>query len=521
MKKSKSGAVFVAAGILISRLAGLLRESLVAHYFGNSAIADVFRAAQRIPNFLQNLFGEGSLSASFIPVYSYLLKQEEKQARAVAQTIFTLLFLMVAVLVALGVSFSTVFIDLIVPGFEGEKRQMSIDLVRIMFFGTGVLVLSAWCLGIQNSHRRFFLSYFAPVLWNACIIFGLFYFGSRQSQADLAYSAAWCLVVGCFLQFLIQVPTTYRLLGGIRFRFLVKDPNVKTISRNFLPAVMGRGVVQVSAYMDSMLTSFIGNGSLAALTCAQTVYLLPVSLFGMSIAAAELPTMSEGHESLSMAEHLSNRLRQSLERVAFYIYPSAFAFLFLGDAVVGLIYESGHFLRKDTITVWMILGAYGIGLIPNVQSRLFSTVFFALRDTKKTFYTSLIRVVLSTSLGVFFCFYLFKKLDISVEQKTMGLAMAATIGAFLEWTLLKWNLRKVGVVVEQKLIYQLQICGCAIAACIAGWICKLALEHAPRVVGNFSVLVSFAITYFLVAHYFKVPEARSFINKVKARFKKA
>ena len=170
----------VAAGILLSRIAGLVRDRVFAHYFGNSDAADAFRAAFRIPNFLQNLFGEGVLSASFIPVYANLLAREEREeADRVASAIFCLLSLVVSSLVLIGVLATPLLIDALAPGFDGTKRELTITLVRILFPGAGLLALSAWCLGILNSHRRFFISYTAPVAWNLVMIASLIGFGGH------------------------------------------------------------------------------------------------------------------------------------------------------------------------------------------------------------------------------------------------------------------------------------------------------------------------------------------------------
>src|ERR1700752_3913590 len=172
-------ALLVAAGILLSRLAGLIRERVFAHYFGNSDAADVFKAAFRIPNFLQNLFGEGVLSASFIPVYANLLAREDKEeARKTAGAVAALLALSTSLLVLLGVLAAPWLIEAIAPGFHGEKRELTILLVRILFPGAGLLVASAWCLGVLNRHRKFFLSYTEPVLWNLAMIAGMLAFGA-------------------------------------------------------------------------------------------------------------------------------------------------------------------------------------------------------------------------------------------------------------------------------------------------------------------------------------------------------
>ena len=207
-QSSGSPAFAVATGIMLSRVAGLVRERVLAHYLGILPAADAFRAAMRIPNFLQNLFGEGVLSASFIPVYSRLLAAgDEKDANAVASVIGSLLAVLTSALVALGILGAPLLIDAIAPGFSGETRLLTITLVQILFPGVGALVMSAWCLGILNSHGKFLLSYSAPVLWNLFIIAGLFIFGHTKSLSMLVVYTAWCSVLGSLAQLLVQVPT--------------------------------------------------------------------------------------------------------------------------------------------------------------------------------------------------------------------------------------------------------------------------------------------------------------------------
>src|SRR5579862_2382677 len=189
-RRSRGAAALVATGILLSRISGLIRDRVFAHYFGNSDAADAFRSALRIPNFLQNLFGEGVLSASFIPVYAKLLAEEkQEEAGRVAGAVFSLLALVRSVLVLAGVVATPYLIDAIAPGFKGETRRLAIQLVRIFFPSAGVLVLSAWCLGILNSHRKFFLSYISPVMMNLAIIVALIWFG-RSDLPRLAVYAA-------------------------------------------------------------------------------------------------------------------------------------------------------------------------------------------------------------------------------------------------------------------------------------------------------------------------------------------
>src|SRR5438132_10818660 len=195
-------ALMVGAGILISRIIGVVRQRVFAHYLGTSDAAGAFSAAFRIPNFLQNVFGEGALSASFIPVYANLLARgDKKEASRVADAVLTLLALTTSIVVLIGVLTTPFFVGLFAHSFSAAARELTIQLVRILFPGAGLLVLSAWCLGVLNSHRRFFLSYSLPVVWNLAIIATLVLFGNRKDQFHLATFTACGSVVGSALQF--------------------------------------------------------------------------------------------------------------------------------------------------------------------------------------------------------------------------------------------------------------------------------------------------------------------------------
>src|SRR5689334_10611665 len=303
-------AFFVGAGILISRIVGLIRQRIFAHYFGSSGEGDAFSAAFRIPNFLQNVFGEGALSASFIPVYAKLLAQEdEEHAGRVANAVFGILALVTSVIVLVGVLATPYIVTAIAAGFEAERRELTITLVRIFFPGAGLLVLSAWCLGVLNSHHRFFISYTAPVAWNVALIFCLIFFGSHVDLSSLAVATAWGSVAGSALQFSVQLPTVLRLIHHFRPALAFASEHVRQVIRNFFPVFFSRGVVQISAFVAALLASFLGEGAVAALTFAQSLYPLPVSLFGMSVSAAELPAMSK---SLGTVEVVAEKLRHRL-----------------------------------------------------------------------------------------------------------------------------------------------------------------------------------------------------------------
>ena len=397
--------MLVGIGILASRLMGLVRERVFAHYLGNAEAAAVFKAALRIPNFLQNLFGEGVLSGSFIPVYAQLLgKKDAEESDRVAGAVFGLLTLATGVLVALGMLATPLFVDVIAPGFEGGERDLAIRLVRILFPGTGFLVLSAWCLGILNSHRRFLLSYLAPVVWNVVIIATLLAVGGRYSQGGRAAEEAltewlaWGVVLGSFLQFAVQVPTVMRLLGRFRPALSLASASVRQVLKNFGPVVLGRGVVQFSAWVDTAFASLISNRALSSLLYAQTIYLIPVSLFGMAVSAAELPEMARatGEGEAEAHAKLRTRIDAGSRRIAFWVVPSAAALLFLGDLVSGALLQTGRFSAADSRYLWYLLMGAAVGLVASTVGRLYASAFYALKDPKTPLRYAVVRVSLGT-----------------------------------------------------------------------------------------------------------------------------
>jgi putative peptidoglycan lipid II flippase len=518
-KTPLSGANLVAAGILLSRVSGLIRERVFAHYFGNSDSGDAFKAALKIPNFLQNLFGEGVLSASFIPVYAGLLAQgAEEEAGKVAGAIASILALLVSFLVLAGVLATPLLIDLIAPGFHDEKRELTIRLVQIFFPGTGLLVMSAWCLGILNSHRKFFLSYAAPVLWNFAIIGALVIFGGRMAQSNLAITAAWGLVVGSALQFGSQLPVALKLIKGFRPNLAVQLKSVQMVITNFLPVVVSRGVVQVSAYIDSVLASFLPTGAVSSLAYAQTIYLLPISLFGMSISAAELPHMSSASGTVEeISAFLRGRVDSALRQIAFFVTPSIVAFAVLGDVVVSAIFQSGAFTRDNTLYVWGVLAGSTIGLLSATMGRIYSSAFYALKDTRTPLRFAVIRVVLTTILGLIFALYLPKILGLSPSWGTAGLTSSAGLAGWVEFLLLRRGMnRKIGRTGIQVSL-QLRLWASALGAGVVGYGIKVALGHRHPIVDAAIILGAFGMIYFAATLAFGINEARGVLNRIRRR----
>jgi putative peptidoglycan lipid II flippase len=524
--KPRLASSLIAAGILLSRISGLIRQRIFGQFFGTTLYADVFSAALRMPNALQNLLGEGTLSASFIPVYSELLEEgREEDAGRTAGAVFGLLLVGAGLLSLLGILLAPVLVSLLSPGFEGERRELTIEVVRIIFPMTGLLVLSAWALGILNSHRKFFVPYVAPVLWNGAMISALIFFGGRISLNRLVVALAWGALIGGALQLAIQLPWVLKLEKRLRPSLDHRLASVREAIRNAGPAIAGRGVVQLSGYVDLLLASLLAHGAVAAIGYAQTLYVLPVSLFGMSVAAAELPELAR--KRLGAVGELRARTNAGLERIAFFVVPSFVAFATLGDAVVGALFQTGEFDRSDTLLVYLTLMGFSIGLVASTGTRLFSSTFYALRDTRTPARFAMVRVTVAASLG-FLLMIQFEPIPalgigagvlggLNIDGQALGavgLATGSGIAAWIEWTLLRRRLRdRIGPVGAQ-LSTILKMFLAALVAAAAGWGVRLGIGGVGPLIQGVLVFSVYGLIYFLITSMLKLSETEMLRRRV-------
>ncbi len=520
-KHTGAAAALVAAGILGSRVLGLIRNSLIARYLGTTVAADAWTAAFKIPNVLQNLFGEGALSAAFVPVYARLLGAgDDREAERVAGAVAAILGLTIAVFVLVGVLAAPLLIYAIAPGFTGERRELTIVLTRILFPGAGLLVLSAWCLGVLNSHRKFLVSYSAPIAWNVVLIAALVWWGRMPDKATVVGRLAWASVVGSLLQFAVQLPAVRGLVPGLRLAFDSASANVRDVLRNFGPAFVSRGVVQISSYVDQFLTSFLPNGMVAVFGFATTLYVLPVSLFGGSVSVAELPEMSrataEQHETGGL---LRPRLDAGLRRIAFLVVPSAVAFLALGDVLTSVVFQHGHFTATDSVYTWAVLCGSAVGLLAGTLGRLYSSTYYALRDTRTPLRFATIRVALTTVLGVVFAFGVPRWFGLDPRWGAAGLSASAGMAAWVEFTLLRSQLNARIGATGLPARFTITLWGLAVASAALAVLVQTGTAHWGRMAGGIVVIAVYGGAYLGGAMLLRVPEAHGILSGFARRFR--
>ena len=494
-------AISVGGGVLLSRLTGFARDVVIGAFFGTGTALSAYYAALRIPNVIRNLLGEGTLSASFVPVYSSLLEEDPAKARRLARSVLGVVVGLASLLSALGVLLAPLLTRLVVPGWGSEAAALATSLVRILFPMAGVMIVAAWCLGVLNSHRRFFLPFAAPMLWNLAQIGGLFV-GEWAGWSSLVHVLAWSTLVGSVLQLGVQLPEARRLVGELRPSLDWSWEPLRRVVRNAVPVISSQGVFQVSSLLDVVLASALPTAAVGGLYYAQRLAYLPLSLFGVSVATASLPEMSRD----TAAPALRARLRDGFFQILWFVLPSSVALILFGDLITALLFQRGAFGAGSTALVAAILLAYGLGLVATSSVKLFASGFHAMQDTLTPLKYTAVSVALGVGTGAALMFWLRARGMGAVA--VAGLIAGGAVGGWTNLVLLWRGLRReVGALFGRaELVRVVRIGAAAAGAGAAGHLARgwLAARMPPDdLAGRAAVLagtlLAAGVPYLLVA----------------------
>jgi putative peptidoglycan lipid II flippase len=507
--------------MLLSRIAGLVRQSVFAAYVGNGPAADAFNAAFRIPNVLQNLLGEGAVSASFVPVYTRLRAEgRHDDAAKLAGAVAARLLALTVMLVALGVVAAPWLTAVIAPGFTGPRAALAVTLVRVFFPAIGFLVIAAWALGVLNSHKRYFLPYVAPVASSAVVVAALLYTGRAAGHDTLAHVAAWATLAGAAAQLVVQLPSALGLVrgGGLT---LARNPDADSVAALAGPSVLSRGAAQLSAYVDQVLASFLPEGCVATLAYAQTVYLLPVSLFGASVSTAALTEMSSltGTEA-EVNQRLVVEIDRGQRRIALFVVPSSVALVAHGGAIATLLFQRGAFSAHDARAVWAALAGASVGLVGQTFARLHVSAFNALRDTRTPARVSTLRLMLTAGLGALGALVVPRVLGVSPHWGTFGLTVTAGLAGWVEYLALRRALHCRLGAHGAPAWWVARLWLLAGVAALVAYGCSRYMKATPATPPWFSALatlVVFGLTYGVLALLSGVEEVRALARRLRWR----
>ena len=423
-------ATTIGMGTLLSRIVGFLRDTVIANFFGAGMAADAFFVAFRIPNLWRRLVGEGSLTISFIPVYTeYLTQKSEEETRKVTHIAFTMAGVILSILTLLGILFSPILIKIIAPGFIQipEKFQLTVTLNQIIFPYLFFMGLFALCMGILNSQRHFFAPAIAPIFLNISIIVSVFLF--YHTFKIPVMTLALGVLAGGVIQFLFQIPFLWKRRITFRFNFNFRHPAIKRMGLLMVPGLIGTAVYQINVFIDTIFASFLPSGSVSYLFFADRLMEFPLGIFAIAIGMASLPSLS-GLASQGKMEELKETLSFTFRLASFISVPAMVGLIALKTPIVNLLFQRGLFDYSATEKTAFALLFYSVGLWAIAGARTIVPAFYSLQDT----WTPLKIALICLGANILFIGILIFPL------KHGGLALATSLSSTLNLILLFWKL---------------------------------------------------------------------------------
>ncbi len=374
----------MSVSVFLSRILGLVRDQVMAFCFGTTLLNDAFVVGFKIPNLLRSLFGEGALSASFVPIYNEIGIREERQGQiSFALQVLGILTVFLLALTAVGIIFAPWIVKLIYPGLAEQTYRLAVILTRIMLPYLLWIGLSSTLIAILNSHDRFFMTGLSSGLLNVGMILSLvvprFVFGIEG--VALVRWAAWGVFGGGFLQTVINFPYLKQLGYPLRMFFRFGGEALRTLWRRLIPSLIGVGIREINLIADSLMASFLAVGSISALEYGNRLFQLPLGIFAISTGTALLPSYSRSVTRNDFDE-LSRHLRFASVSLAYVLLPVTTLILVLGGDLVQVLFQRGAFDAKATLWTTQALIFYSLGLVFFGLNQTLTPLFYANKDTR-------------------------------------------------------------------------------------------------------------------------------------------
>jgi putative peptidoglycan lipid II flippase len=426
------GASVVGSATLLSRVFGYVRDFLTAFFFGAGLEADAFFVAFRVANLLRRLVGEGALTSSFVPIFTDELERRGRaEAAKLASRVFTLFFLILVALSALGMAFSTEIVRVLSPGFETdpEKFALTAGLTRWLFPYMVAIGMVALSMGVLNSLKHFAAPALSPVLLNAAMIAAMLVLSPALDVP--IYSLVYGVIIGGCLQFAMQLPFMRSRGFMPRPAFGFSDPAIKKIFTLMGPAAIGVGVYQLNIFVTMYFASSLPEGSVSYLYYSSRLMELPLGVFAVAIATAALPALSE-HAAKGETAEFKTSLAFALRLVNFVTIPATIGFIMLSSPIIEVLFQRGEFGANNTYGTAYALWFYALGLVPVAATRVLVSVFYAMKDTR----TPVVAAFLALVGNVIFSIALMGPMTHG------GLALATTLAACVNFAFLFYLLRR-------------------------------------------------------------------------------
>jgi putative peptidoglycan lipid II flippase len=509
-----------AAGIvgystLLSRIVGYVRDMVIAYFFGASAETDAYFVAFRIPNLLRRLLAEGSLTVSFIPVFTeYLEKKSREEAKRVSDITFTLLFMVLILVSIVGILLSPFIIKLFASGFKDETFNLAVKLNQIMFPFILFVSLSALVMGILNSLNYFFAPAFSTVIFNVVSIAVIFL--AYQRLRTPVFSLAIGVIIGGFIQLIFQIPFLKSRGFLFAFRKNLRHPAAKKIALLMAPQLFGVAIYNLNILVSTQYASHLPEGTVSYLYNSERLTEFPLGLIAVSIATALLPNLSS-QVSKGEIEKFRESYSFSLRLMLFTIIPSLTGLIALRVPICNLLYQRGEFNYEATLRTSEALLGYAAGIWAVGGVRITAPTFYAMQNTKTPVVIAFFAFIVNALFG-----YL---LGFTFGLKHMGLTLASSISSTFNFSLLFFSLsRRIGnVKIKEILIYFIKIALASLVMGVAAWKISTLSDWSrsgisPQKVGVFLSSTIGAISiYLLLVKLLNVEEVSFLLSIIKRK----
>ena len=399
-KKVSRAAGAVGSMTMISRLFGFVRDLVLAMTFGASASADAFFVAFRIPNIQRRILGEGAVSAAMIPVYGeYLNTKSEEETKDFASNLFNIQLAVLVITSLAIVVFAPYLIMAFAPGFmdQPDKFELTVTLTRWMGPYLILVGMSAYCMGILNTHGVFTLSAAAPILVNVSMVLGALILSPYLEQPILGLAIG--VLVGGALQFLVQFPTTLRNGLTLQPTFNWKHSGIIKVGKLMVPAILGFGVYEINLLVDTLLASLLAEGSVSYLYYANRMVQLPLGVFGVALGVAILPMLT-GQAARQETEEFRDTLAFGIRLILFITVPATVGLIILSFPIINTLWERGEFIRTTTEGTSLALIYYSVGLCAFAGTKVLVSAFYSLQDTKTPMKIGVYSMLLNVTLAI-------------------------------------------------------------------------------------------------------------------------
>lgn len=520
VRNKENSRIAKAAGVvglatMLSRIFGFIRDMVVAALFGAGLTTDAFFVAFRIPNILRRLLAEGSLTVSFVPVFTEYLKTKAKEdALELADIAFTCLSIILVIISLIGVLLSPVIVSIMAPGFIKTPAQyeLTVFLTRLMFPYIFFISLVALCMGILNSLRHFAAPALSPVVLNIAMILAALFL--RDFFQEPIFALAVGVLIGGILQLAMQWPVLVRKGVRLKLNFNFKHPGIQKIATLMLPAAFGAAIYQINIFVSTILASLLPSGSVSYLYYADRIVELPLGVFAIAVGTATLPSFSEqvtgGH-----FEELKKTISFSLRLILFITIPAMVALIALRVPIISVLFQRGAFDIQATFLTAQALLYYAIGLWAFSVIRVIVSAFYSLQDTKSPMKAAIVALIVNAVFSIILMFPL----------KHGGLALATSIASAVNVIMLSVVLRrKIGVFLDRE-FYQSTVKIFISSMAMWGVILLIGAFMPWRDGGTFSerlLFLTVCITtgmaaYFIFSCMIKCSEMISIINLIKKK----